>query len=356
MGTPRDVQPHEFVPSDMRLSPRMTCWFAVFPGDFCGQPRAAHYAVEPAAKTTAKSPVCGACGLGIDGQMVYLGSAPSVAYHPACLFAPDDGKLVRADDPESRAWWAKVVAINAEPAAPTCDCYAKHGEPGVVFEGGHIFDCPWLDEDFQPEPPALPSIGGRYDNDLAAAYADEPDAPSPVESEEQKWERCGQNMGWTWIGPLVAKALSDGQRPSFYSVLEMRDAIDKLTRERDAGERHIGAQSEILNNWSKRMTSLESALATNATEIAGLRARLDDATAYCSGEFPCEASTSAASLERERNNLLDQVSGLRGQIAEAEAMSEYVQHDYHCGTQTGERPCDCGFDAARAAATKEKQP
>ena len=40
----------------------------------------------------------------------------------------------------------------------------------------------------------------------------------------------------------------------------------------------------------------------------------DDATRFCSGEFPCEASTAAASLERERNDLEAQVVVLRAAL------------------------------------------
>jgi hypothetical protein len=46
-------------------------------------------------------------------------------------------------------------------------------------------------------------------------------------------------------------------------------------------------------------------------ERDALRKKLDDATAYCSGEWPCEASTSAASLERERNDLAEELDALR---------------------------------------------
>ena len=27
----------------------------------------------------------------------------------------------------------------------SCDCAEKYGEPGVLFEAGHLLDCPWLD-------------------------------------------------------------------------------------------------------------------------------------------------------------------------------------------------------------------
>ena len=54
--------------------------------------------------------------------------------------------------------------------------------------------------------------------------------------------------------------------------------------------------------------------------------RARDATAFCSGEFPCEASTMAASLECERNDLLDAVE--RGRRIEAAARA-VVAHD--CG-------------------------
>lgn len=43
-------------------------------------------------------------------------------------------------------------------------------------------------------------------------------------------------------------------------------------------------------------------------------AKLADATAYCSGEWPCEASTAAASLERERNDAEADVARMRKEV------------------------------------------
>ena len=43
------------------------------------------------------------------------------------------------------------------------------------------------------------------------------------------------------------------------------------------------------------------------SEIRWLTSRLEDATAYCSGEFPCEASTMACGLDAELGRLRETV-------------------------------------------------
>jgi hypothetical protein len=49
-----------------------------------------------------------------------------------------------------------------------------------------------------------------------------------------------------------------------------------------------------------------------------------DATAYCSGEFPCEASTAAASLERQLHGAEADVRALRlGLLAARNALLDY---------------------------------
>ena len=69
---------------------------------------------------------------------------------------------------------------------------------------------------------------------------------------------------------------------------------------------------------------LRAALAERTAEVEQLKATFADATAYCSGEWPCEASTSAASLERERNEL-EQVMAADCVLHE-EKVAEIVVH------------------------------
>jgi len=53
---------------------------------------------------------------------------------------------------------------------------------------------------------------------------------------------------------------------------------------------------------------------------AALEAKLADSTAYCSGEWPCEASTAAASLERERNGLEAHLATMRAALEQAQRL------------------------------------
>lgn len=55
-------------------------------------------------------------------------------------------------------------------------------------------------------------------------------------------------------------------------------------------------------------------------EVRRSRKELNDSTAYCSGEWPCEASTAAASLELERNELRSQLKDARKALEELVAM------------------------------------
>lgn len=83
--------------------------------------------------------------------------------------------------------------------------------------------------------------------------------------------------------------------------------------------------------------TVDDALAIATFDRATLLALLDevqrarDARAFCSGEFPCEASTTAASLERERNDLLDAVETLQRVTEVFEAVRDWYDGD---GEQT----------------------
>jgi hypothetical protein len=82
--------------------------------------------------------------------------------------------------------------------------------------------------------------------------------------------------------------------------------IDRLTCENAELRAEIGricyiSELEPINE--ARNIQLTTRVQGLERENAELRAKLTDATKFCSGEFPCEASTSAASLERERNDL-----------------------------------------------------
>lgn len=58
-----------------------------------------------------------------------------------------------------------------------------------------------------------------------------------------------------------------------------------------------------IGQWERAWEDTYAKAQALQAENAQLREQLADATHYCSGDWPCEASTHAASLERERNEL-----------------------------------------------------
>lgn len=78
-----------------------------------------------------------------------------------------------------------------------------------------------------------------------------------------------------------------------------RDTLASLRAERDDAIEQRNAQLRVTADELK--ASYRERLELRAERDAAL-AKLNDATAYCSGAFPCEASTAAAFLERERND------------------------------------------------------
>jgi len=74
--------------------------------------------------------------------------------------------------------------------------------------------------------------------------------------------------------------------------------------------------------------------------LDAVRDRLADATAFCIGDWPCEASTTAASLERERNDLQADLATERAMGASMSADLTVLHQDLQRAEQ--ER------DAARA--------
>jgi chromosome segregation ATPase len=108
-----------------------------------------------------------------------------------------------------------------------------------------------------------------------------------------------------------AEATSEGRR----KVLEEKAEELRLTwiRAEQAEAALAQAQQSLAAIFSAKdaeRKGLDIATLTRALQQA--EAKLADATAYCSGEFPCEASTAAAFLEREVGRLREALRGILG--------------------------------------------
>ena len=114
-----------------------------------------------------------------------------------------------------------------------------------------------------------------------------------------------------WRGEL-AIFQDAGLHPWELTSLELLDALDaaeaEVARLKDShqGDTCHEAWMDAVVAKSNAERERDAARA----ECQRLREHLADATRFCSGEFPCEASTSAASLERERNELRARVQRL----------------------------------------------